>query len=278
LVIDRISGLSLVKDLAKITPAQIRVIIHGIASGVHYLHVNGLIHRDLKPENVVLDSRGYPFVIDLGNSKLLSGAYHTGATGSLRYQAPENCVGEEYGFPADVYSLGITFWELICRSAWIVPPLPDGEFRRAVKRHNLRPPLDRHHLLPAQRTLLESMWNGNPNARPTIGKVLAELERPEMWDGCGVAEIAQYRVWLERETTTPIDPVLVPHVSDYTNQQAVVPETGKSFLEYVVDNLAYLSGDGTQLNNEVREEVLRQLGGGDCLDPMPFSGETGSSP
>jgi hypothetical protein len=71
--------------------------------------------------------------------------------------------------------------------------------------------------------------------------------------------------------------VLVPHGSDYADHENVVIEPGTSFVEYVADNLAYLSGDGTGRNNDVREEVLRQLERGDSLDPKPFSGETRST-
>jgi serine/threonine protein kinase len=38
--------------------------------GLEYIHNNGIIHRDIKPENLVLDSKGYVRVTDLGIARL----------------------------------------------------------------------------------------------------------------------------------------------------------------------------------------------------------------
>ena len=41
-----------------------------IVTGLEYMHNNGIIHRDIKPENLVLDSKGYVRVTDLGIARL----------------------------------------------------------------------------------------------------------------------------------------------------------------------------------------------------------------
>ena len=41
-----------------------------IIEGVEYLHENGVLHRDLKPENLVMDSRGYVRITDLGVARI----------------------------------------------------------------------------------------------------------------------------------------------------------------------------------------------------------------
>jgi serine/threonine protein kinase len=38
--------------------------------GLDYLHMNGIIHRDIKPENLVLDSKGYVRITDLGIARV----------------------------------------------------------------------------------------------------------------------------------------------------------------------------------------------------------------
>ena len=41
-----------------------------IMIGLEYMHNNGIIHRDIKPENLVLDSKGYVRVTDLGIARM----------------------------------------------------------------------------------------------------------------------------------------------------------------------------------------------------------------
>ncbi len=42
-----------------------------IMIGLEYIHNNGIIHRDIKPENLVLDSKGYVRITDLGIARLM---------------------------------------------------------------------------------------------------------------------------------------------------------------------------------------------------------------
>lgn len=46
------------------------IIIHGIASGVSYLHSHDIIHRDLKPSNILFDENFLPKIADSGFSKI----------------------------------------------------------------------------------------------------------------------------------------------------------------------------------------------------------------
>lgn len=78
-----------------------------------YLRVDRRVHRDIKPSNVLLDSSGHVKLSDMGLSSELRQSIAAAATmvGTLRYMSPERIRGEHYGFPADVWALGMVLVE-----------------------------------------------------------------------------------------------------------------------------------------------------------------------
>jgi len=86
-------------------------ICHGLA------HAHGtMIHRDLKPGNILFSSDGKPMICDFGIARDLDGskAYQTNAGfGTDKYISPEQWESKSIGRPADIYSLGITLYEMI---------------------------------------------------------------------------------------------------------------------------------------------------------------------
>lgn len=77
----------------------------------HKLHE---IHRDLKPENILLNQLGEIKLTDFGVSKALDGSFGLAGTfvGTARYMSPERVQGGKYSFPSDIWSLGITLYEM----------------------------------------------------------------------------------------------------------------------------------------------------------------------
>lgn len=115
-------------------------IAHGLLSAVAYLHTNGIIHRDIKADNVMIeidDEGNYkPVLIDFSLSTIIQPRHiyskasspeavknfsdealkdvtHTPGVGTPTYRSPE-CYNEEpYGFPSDLYSIGVILLELV---------------------------------------------------------------------------------------------------------------------------------------------------------------------
>lgn len=83
---------------------------------IEFLHSKGIIYRDLKPENLMLDADGYLKLIDFGTAKKLEKDKTYTLMGSLHYIAPEVLDGRGHGFAADIFSIGVNFYELICGS------------------------------------------------------------------------------------------------------------------------------------------------------------------
>lgn len=79
-----------------------------------YAHSRGIIHRDIKPANLLLNAAGTVWVTDFGLAKTSDEAMtHTGDTlGTIPYMSPERFRGQ-CDNRADVYSLGLTLYELL---------------------------------------------------------------------------------------------------------------------------------------------------------------------
>ena len=87
-----------------------------IGHGLERAHEAGIIHRDIKPENVIVTSRGEAKVLDFGLARLRHEAHITREgtrLGTPAYMAPEQVRGEEAGFTADVWALGVVLYEAL---------------------------------------------------------------------------------------------------------------------------------------------------------------------
>ena len=88
-----------------------------VADALAYAHAQGVLHRDVKPSNLLLDEQGTVWVTDFGVAKLVEEANLTASgdlVGTLRYMPPERFGGQSDA-RGDVYSLGMTLYELLAR-------------------------------------------------------------------------------------------------------------------------------------------------------------------
>jgi len=87
------------------------------ASGVAAAHGIGIIHRDIKPSNLLFDALGGIKVADFGTIMVVEGTtWLTGVgqqIGTPGYMSPEQCQGERVTLASDVYSLGVSLFELL---------------------------------------------------------------------------------------------------------------------------------------------------------------------
>ncbi|MDP4093849.1 MAG: Stk1 family PASTA domain-containing Ser/Thr kinase [Bacillota bacterium] len=87
-----------------------------ICSAIEHAHRNHIVHRDIKPHNILLTNEGIIKVTDFGIARAVSASTITmvGSTiGSVHYFSPEQARGGFVDEKSDIYSLGITLYEMV---------------------------------------------------------------------------------------------------------------------------------------------------------------------
>jgi serine/threonine protein kinase len=88
-----------------------------IAGGLAAVHKIGVVHRDLKPENIMIRDDGSLAIADFGIAKRMGDAHgptrHGDVLGTPYYLSPEQALGIPADHRADIYSLGVMFYEML---------------------------------------------------------------------------------------------------------------------------------------------------------------------
>ena len=148
------------------------------AQALEYAHQMGIIHRDVKPSNLLVDRHLHLWVTDFGLAQIV-GDHDLTLTGdmlgTLRYMSPEQANGERFVDPrSDVYSLGITIYELITlRPAF--QETERGVLLKQVIEHDPPSPRKYNPAIPLdlERIVLKSIAK-EPNDRYSSAQTLAD--------------------------------------------------------------------------------------------------------
>lgn len=108
--------------------------MHQAALALEHAHQYGVVHRDIKPANLMLDPLGNIWITDFGLAQIQSDSNLTQTgdiIGTLRYMSPEQASGGSIVIDhrTDVYSLGITFYELMTLQAAVKA----GDYQNALR-------------------------------------------------------------------------------------------------------------------------------------------------
>ena len=117
IVMELIEGITLKSYIAKKGRLEVKETIGiaiQVAQGIAAAHEQHIIHRDIKPQNMIISKDGKVKVADFGIARAVSAqTLSSAAMGSVHYISPEQARGGYSDERSDLYSLGITMYEMV---------------------------------------------------------------------------------------------------------------------------------------------------------------------
>lgn len=117
IVMELVEGITLkayINKKGKLTVREATSIALQVAAGLEAAHNNGIIHRDVKPQNIIISMDGKAKVADFGIARAASAnTINSSVMGSVHYSAPEQTRGGYSDAKSDIYSMGITMYEML---------------------------------------------------------------------------------------------------------------------------------------------------------------------
>lgn len=118
MILELVEGVSL-EDLLRpegLDVQQSIACVNQVLFALAYAHDHGVVHRDIKPANILIGPGGVVKLTDFGIARSSSGAQLTGtgmAIGTMAYMSPEQISGGSVDGRSDIYSLGLTFYQMV---------------------------------------------------------------------------------------------------------------------------------------------------------------------
>ena len=117
IVMELVEGITLKKYIerkARLSVKEAVSIAIQVSMGIEAAHNNHIIHRDIKPQNIIISKEGKVKVTDFGIAKAAtSNTITSNVMGSVHYTSPEQARGGYSDEKSDIYSLGITLFEML---------------------------------------------------------------------------------------------------------------------------------------------------------------------
>ncbi len=188
-----------------------------ICEAAFYAHQRGMIHRDIKPANIMLDVNGRAILMDFGIARLVDASQHT-ATGTVlgtaMYMSPEQIQGLQIDARADIYSIGITLFEMLSGK----PPF-EADSAMTLMMMQLNDPVP---------NLQEIHADTPPDLVAITNKALAK-NRNERYQSASVMAKALRQLPDQPQTSTPV--VATPSAEETFIEAAVAVDVGATIVE-----------------------------------------------
>ncbi len=118
IVMELVEGITLKQYIERKGKLPVREVISiavQVSMGLEAAHNNKIIHRDIKPQNIIISKEGKAKLADFGIAKAATSeaVKENAVMGSIHYTSPEQARGDASDEKSDIYSLGITIYEML---------------------------------------------------------------------------------------------------------------------------------------------------------------------
>lgn len=214
---------NLIRKKKRLDQKEAVSIVMDTCAALAYAHGKGVVHRDIKPDNILVDRQGNGIVMDFGIAKAADQTRQTAAgtfMGTARYVSPEQAMGKEIDGRTDIYSLGITLYELVTGRV----PFDSDQWMTVLYQHinEAPPPPDKFfsEIDRDLRTIILKMLEKKPENRYQTAQ--------EVYDSLNQTFV---RLGGADRGTTPMDAIStrpdLQHRDSHTQATEIVGKTGQ---------------------------------------------------
>ena len=182
IIMELVEGITLKKYIEKKSRLSVNEAVSiaiQVSMGIEAAHNAGIIHRDIKPQNIIISREGKVKVTDFGIAKAAtSNTISSNVMGSVHYTSPEQARGGYSDARSDIYSLGITMFEMLTGR---VPFNGDTTVAIAIKHIQEELPSMRDivpDITDSVEQIVEKCCQKSPDRRyQNVGELIADLKQ-----------------------------------------------------------------------------------------------------
>ncbi len=223
-----------------------------VADALAHMHQSGMIHRDIKPANIMIMPDGRVKLMDYGLVKILgmtSVTIEGASLGTVEYMSPEQITGEGVDARTDIYSLGITIYEMVTGRL----PFKGETIQEVLRKHQSETPPSARQIRPSVPMELELTINKTIAKNAKDRYSTAEILKNDLQKILGTVsgELSTSTVEIKPSQHKPARPtstekvVLIPekkHVVGLAKESSSVP-WGKIFIFIILLATSYVYRD-----------------------------------
>ena len=242
IVMELVEGITLKKYIEKKARLSVKEAISiaiQVSMGIEAAHNNHIIHRDIKPQNIIISKEGKVKVTDFGIAKAAtSNTITSNVMGSVHYTSPEQARGGFSDEKSDIYSLGITMFEMLTGR---VPFNGDTTVAIAIKHIQEPMPTPRDYVAEIPISVEQIVYKctqKSPDRRyQSMPELVEDLKRSLMTPDADFVKV--------------VDP-------DENASTRVITEQEVKEIKQQVQKKSVVTGDSVRLRKEVEEERTKK--------------------